>query len=70
MMQADNDKSIKIRIFDGIKVVMELEAMLNETLRSNKANAITSLMLGSIIKKSQKNILRQVRDDIDKFISN
>lgn len=65
----DNDTNIKKRIFDNIKTVMELEVMLDKTFKSKKINTLSALGIGSVIKESQRNILKQVRDDIDKLIS-
>lgn len=65
----DDDTNIKKRIFDNIKTVMELEVMLDKTFKSQKINTLSALGIGSVIKESQRNILKQVRDDIDKLIS-
>ena len=69
MTFVDGDTNIKKRIFDNIKIVMELENMLDKTFKSSEINALSAMGLGSIIKKSQCSVLKQVRDDIDKFIS-
>lgn len=65
----DDDTNIKRRIFNNIKIVMKLEDMLNKTFKSKKINTLSALGIGSVIKESERNILKQVRDDIDKSIS-
>ena len=65
----DSDSTLKNRIFNNVRIVMKLEAMLDKTFKSNKIDALSALGIGSVIKEHQRNILKQVRDDIDKFIS-
>lgn len=65
----DDDTKIKRRIFNNIKIVMKLEDMLDKTFKSKKINTLSALGVGSVIKESERNILKQVRDDIDKLIS-
>lgn len=71
MVQLDKDWDIKKRIFDGVKLAMELETALNNVFGNNsKINALVALAIGTSIKKRQKNVLRKVRNDIDTFIEN
>lgn len=71
MVQLDKDWDIKKRIFDGVKLAMELETALNNVFGNNsKINALAALAIGTSIKKRQKNVLRKVRNDIDTFIEN
>ncbi len=65
----DSNTNIKRRIFNNIKIVMKLEGMLDKTFKSKKINTLAALGIGSVIRKSQHNILKQVRDDIDNLIS-
>ena len=49
---------------------MELENKLQSVFgEKSKMNTLNALAVGSVIIDSQKNILKQVRDDIDRFIS-
>lgn len=66
----DSDSKLKTQIFDKLKIAMELEAMLDKTFKSNKISTLSALGIGSVIKESERNILKQVRDDIDKLIAN
>lgn len=65
----DSDSNLKSRIFDKMKNAIELEAIIDGTFKSNKISTLYALGIGSVIKKHQRNILKQVQDDIDKFIS-
>ena len=49
---------------------MDLETQLDNTFKSNKICTLSALGIGSIIGGSQKNILKQIRDDIDTIIKN
>lgn len=69
MIFLGDDTNIKKRIFNNIKTVMDLEAMFDKTFKSKKINALSAIGIGSVIKESQRNVLKQIRDDIDKLIS-
>ncbi len=68
MIFVDNDIKLKKRIFENMKIVMELETQLDNTFKNNKTCVLAALGIGSVIKDSQRNILKQIRDDIDKII--
>ncbi len=70
MTLIDSDSKLKKRIFENIKIVMDLETQLDNTFKSNKICTLSALGIGSIIRGSQKNILKQIRDDIDTIIKN
>lgn len=70
MTWIDRDSKFKKRIFKNIKIVMDLETQLDNTFKSNKICTLLALGIGSIIRGSQKNILKQIRDDIDTIIKN
>ena len=70
MTWIDRDSKFKKRIFKNIKIVMDLETQLDNTFKSNKICTLSALRIGSIIRGSQKNILKQIRDDIDTIIKN
>ena len=70
MTLIDSDSKLKKRIFENIKIVMDLETQLDNTFKSNKICTLSVLGIGSIIRGSQKNILKQIRDDIDTIIKN
>lgn len=70
MSWIDSNSKLKKRIFKNIKIVMDLEIQLDITFKSNKICTLSALGIGSIIRGSQKDILKQIRNDIDKIIKN
>ena len=70
MKWIERDSKFKYIIFKNIKIVMDLETQLDNTFKSNKICTLSALGIGSIIRGSQKNILKQIKDDIDTIIKN
>ncbi len=61
---------LKKRIFENINIVIDLENKLQSVFgEKSTINTLNALAVGSVIIDSQKNLLKQVRDDIDRFIS-
>ena len=56
MIFIDNDTKLKKRIFENMKIVMELETQLDNTFKSNRTCTLAALGIGSVIKCSQRNV--------------